>query len=702
MFLFSPKLKRILWLPILIGLGIMGLWRVAGFASSATGVRSEDLQTYEFTVWGDSLDINSPSSVRMVQLSELEAIRASMLILQNRKNRIPFKRLEDKSFHLLTLGSRLLYLEEYLNYYTKVEVSQAQRLKKLPQINWSRCNPLIVAINAPTASKDEISDILFKLRKETEIVILNFDRSEKLVDVADFPSIVQAPSSQSVAQMIAAQVVFGGAPVYRGIPDKLSTLFDINQNYYSEKIRLGYCEAERVGIPSDSLRKIDKIVAEGMSSYAFPGCQVLIARKGQVIFHKSYGYHTYRRQRPVRKSDLYDVASITKVAATTLGAMKLYEEGKISLDQNLNDYFKDPSYIPTRVRAYDTISVSTYQALMDSIAWDSSGRLSLSTDTTRYQGKYYLLGRWTRGRGEVMDDSPVFGVKVWELLTHTSGLPATLPIGYYQRKFKAYRVSSKAESGYMPSYYMDSLWNEAKSLAVDSPRYCYSCVNMLLVQRAIDSLNQRSLAEYLPETFYRPLGLQTITYKPMDKFPAYRLIPTASDRWRGRLIHGEVHDPIAAMMGGVSGNAGLFSNANDLAILGQMWLNGGNYGGVRYLEDSTVQLFTRRHYGHRGLGFDKPPRHTDYIVGESASRESYGHTGFTGTCLWVDPEEDLIYIFLSNRIYPSVSNTRINEYRIRQRIHQVIYDALGKPWRSLPEETESLPQPRIADLLFAP
>jgi len=702
MFLFSPKLKRTLWLPILIGLGIMGLWRVAGFASSAAGVRSEDLQTYEFTVWGDSLDINSPSSVRMVQLSELEAIRASMLILQNREKLIPFKRLEDKSFHLLTLGSRLPYLEEYLNYYTKVEVSQAQRLKKLPQINWSRCNPLIVAINAPTASKDEISDILFKLRKETEVVILNFDRSEKLVDVADFPSIVQAPSSQSVAQMIAAQVVFGGAPVYRGIPDKLSTLFEINQNYYSEKIRLGYCEAERVGIPSDSLRKIDKIVAEGMSSYAFPGCQVLIARKGQVIFHKSYGYHTYRRQRPVRKSDLYDVASITKVAATTLGAMKLYEEGKISLDQNLNDYFKDPSYIPTRVRAYDTIPISTFQALMDSIARDSSGRLSLSTDTTRYQDKYYLLGRWTRGRGEVMDDSPVFGVKVWELLTHTSGLPATLPVGYYQRKFKAYRVSSKAESGYMPSYYMDSLWNETKSLAVDSPRYCYSCVNMLLMQRAIDSLNQRSLAEYLPETFYRPLGLQTITYKPMDKFPAYRLIPTASDRWRGRLIHGEVHDPIAAMMGGVSGNAGLFSNANDLAILAQMWLNGGNYGGVRYLEDSTVQLFTRRHYGHRGLGFDKPPRHTDYIVGESASRESYGHTGFTGTCLWVDPEEDLIYIFLSNRIYPSVSNTRINEYRIRQRIHQVIYDALGKPWRSLPEETESLPQPRIADLLFAP
>ena len=147
---------------------------------------------------------------------------------------------------------------------------------------------------------------------------------------------------------------------------------------------------------------------------------------------------------------------------------------------------------------------------------------------------------------------------------------------------------------------------------------------------------------------------------------------------------GTVHDPTAALMGGISGNAGLFSNANDLAILSQMLLNGGEYGGERFLSDTTVELFTNRVRGHRGLGFDKPPRTTSYIIGESASLASYGHTGFTGTCFWVDPENDLVYIFLSNRIHPSVKNTRINEMRIRQRVHQVVYNAMGVPYRSNP------------------
>ncbi|MCI4670983.1 MAG: serine hydrolase [Bacteroidia bacterium] len=705
MSIFSPKLKRTLWLPLLIGLGMVGLWQLVGLANGAVSINMDQLQNYEFTVWGDSTNLSNPASVRMVQLSELESIRASIMLLQNRSNRIPFNDLEHSNFHLLTLGSRLPYLEEYLNYYAKVEVSQAQNLNKLPKIDWESCSPLIVAINTPSASPSRISQILFELRKKTELVILNFTRPDKLEEVSDFPSIIQVPSSQSVAQMIAAQSLFGGVAINRAAPDKLAERLQLEKSYFTDKIRLGYCEPERVSIPGDSLRKIDEIVAEGMGAYAFPGCQVLIARKGQVIFHKAYGYHTYSRRRPVRRSDLYDIASITKIAATTLAAMKMYEEEKIALDDNLNNFFEDNSYMPTRVKVYDTIAVKEYHALLDSMAMDSTQSFSLSKDTIRYQDTQYLIGRWSRGRGERRDLSPVFDIKVKDLLTHTSGLPATLPIGYYQQQFRAYRVSQSSEGSFLPSRYMDSLWNETKSLDVDSPRYCYSCVNMLLMQRAIDSLNQLSMAEYLPETFYKPLGLQATSYNPMNTYPTYRIIPTASDRWRGQLIHGTVHDPIAAMMGGVSGNAGLFSNANDLAILAQMWLDGGEYGGRRYFQDSTVNKFTRRHYGHRGLGFDKPPRHTEYIVGESASLASYGHTGFTGTCMWVDPEEELVYIFLSNRIYPSVSNSRINEYRIRQRIHQVVYDAIGKEWRTPPEEKKE-PKPLRAsakpDLLMSP
>lgn len=703
MSLFSPKLKRTLWLPLLIGVVLVCLWQLVGLAKGTTAVNMERVQNYEFTVWGDSTRQSNPASVRMVQLSELEAVRASIMLLQNKDSLIPFRRLNTKRFHLLTLGSRLPYLEEYLNYYAQVDISQTRNLNKLPNINWSDCSPLIVAINAPFASPAKIAQVLFELRKQTDLVVVNFARPEKLEEVSDLPTILQVPSSQSVAQMIAAQALFGGVAINRAAPDKLFHRLHLEKSYFSDKIRLGYSEAERVGVPGDSLRKIDQIVAEGLSAYAFPGCQVLVARKGQVIFHKAYGYHTYSRRRPVRRGDMYDIASITKIAATTLASMKLYEEGRIGLNDDLNSYFADGSFVPTRVRVFDTVDVREYRALLDSLERDSTSRFSLSKDTVRY-GDSYLIGRWSRGRGERQDASPVFDIRVKDLLTHTSGLPATLPIGYYQRQFQAVRVSRSAERSYLPSLYIDSLWNETKSLNVDSPRYCYSCVNMLLMQRAIDSINQLSLSEYLPETFYRPLGLQATAYNPMESFPTYRLIPTASDRWRGQLIHGTVHDPIAAMMGGVSGNAGLFSNANDLAILGQMWLNGGEYGGERYLQDSTIKKFTRRHYGHRGLGFDKPPRHTEYIVGESASLATYGHTGFTGTCMWVDPEEELVYIFLSNRIYPSVSNSRINEYRIRQRIHQVVYDALGKEWRTPPDDRREMVPSRelVSERLFAP
>ncbi len=202
---------------------------------------------------------------------------------------------------------------------------------------------------------------------------------------------------------------------------------------------------------------------------------------------------------------------------------------------------------------------------------------------------------------------------------------------------------------------------------------------MILLQMAMDSITHQSLGQHLNDNFYKPLGLANLQYNPASRVKGERLIPTEYDaHWRKQLLKGHVHDPAAALMGGVAGNAGLFSNANDLAILFQMLLNGGEYGGRRYLNPETVSHFTGRKAGHRGLGFDKPPVNGRYIIARDASKESYGHTGFTGTCVWVDPENELIFIFLSNRIYPDADNWKINQMRIRSRMHQAVYEALEK------------------------
>jgi beta-N-acetylhexosaminidase len=712
--LISYKIRRNIWFPLIAAAGVALIWWVKGH-SKTFDFDEKLVQAYEFTVWGDSLEQNNSGAIRVVQLSELEAVRASMLILQNEDSLLPIRQIHHKNFQLITVGSRLPYLRNYLNLYSKVSHKHLSTVRGLARNAAEEADIVIVGLNQGDLNPQSLANEIRELKKDHQVIIVNFGNPDVLLNTARSTTSLQVPSSQSAAQMIAAQVVFGGIPVYRGTPDDLKAKLGLKKDYYVDKIRLGYVEPERTGLSSDSLRKIDAIVAEAISAYAFPGCQVMVAHKGYVVHNKSYGYHTYRRKKPVKNNDLYDLASITKVAATTLGTMKLYEEGQIQLDKQLGDYFKDASFIPTRVHEYDTMRLEDYEEIIRIQEEDTTIEFSGNPDTLHFADSLVLVGKWLRGRGEKQEYSPVFDIPLSRVLTHSSGLPSTLPVHFYQRNINSpmySRVSQNseavpvAENLFLKQNYLDSLWNETKSLRVDSPRYCYSCVNMVLMQRLIDSVNQSRLPDFLQESFYGPLGMQTMSYNPRERFPDYRLIPTASDRWRGQLIHGTVHDPIAALMGGVSGNAGLFSNANDLAILGQMWLNEGSYGGQQFLSDTTLDLFTARQYGHRGFGFDKPPRNTNYIIGESASLESYGHTGFTGTCIWVDPEHELVFVFLSNRIYPSVSNTRINQLRVRQRIHQVVYDALDIPWRMPPDPErifEPLPVFEFAEeVVFSP
>ncbi|MDX2248827.1 MAG: serine hydrolase [Bacteroidia bacterium] len=676
----------ILFIPLAIGLLLLGI--SVGFPEKP----EPDIhiyQSFEVTVWGDSAS-NQNNGIPIVHLSTREAVVASMILVQNQTETIPFKNLDEKSFHVITLGNPVPAFEKYIRFYTQTSTQQVRMVEEVNTEELSYFNPVIVVLNLPQQNRYIIHQFLENIRKHSEVVVVNFGNYEILKPFAGYPTILQAPNSHTESQEVAAQVLFGGIGTSRSLPDYMATELGLSKNYFTTQNRLAYSYPEYAGISSDSLAKIDAIIAEGIQNFAMPGCQVLVVKSGQVIYHKAFGYHTYDRRRPVKEDDLYDLASITKVASTTLASMKLYEEKKLSLDDHLSEYFQDETYDPAPVRVYDTIPYRDFVIFMDSVRQNPEGFTLKAQDTIRYRDSLLLVGRWENSnKGRKI--SPLFKVSLSDLLTHTSGLQASLPIVPYQRYINSSLFSRTYDQNYsvpvanrfyLRNNYLDSLWNDTKRLRPDSARYLYSCVNMILMQRVVDSINRKPINEYVEETFYEKLGLQTMCYNPRERFDPERLVPTASDRWRGQVLCGTVHDPTAALMGGVSGNAGLFSNASDLAVLAQMLLNKGQYGGERFFQDTTVERFTNRVRGHRGLGFDKPPRSTNYIIAESASLSTYGHTGFTGTCVWVDPENDLIFVFLSNRIHPSVNNTRINEMRIRQRVHQVVYNAMGIPSRA--------------------
>ena len=685
--------RKMYWvgLPLVLG---MVIWGMVSIARSGPVQPPARVHTFEFTVWRDTLHGSSHNGP-IITLSEREATRASMLVLQNQTGMLPFTELAPKRFRLLILGEAVPHFAEMLNRYAPVSVQMASTVQGLRPEVYVDFNPVIVAIHQTQDKRQAIQDFLRQLEVYSEVVVVNFGSTEMVKPLTSMPTILQVPHARRMAQEMAAQALFGGAATSRPLPDDLASELGLSQSYRLPQVRLAYAEPEYVGISSDSLVRIEEIVREGIEQYAMPGCQVLVAKAGHVIYNRAFGYHTYDRRQPVRPNDLYDLASITKVAATTLASMSLVQQGRLDMNAKLGRYFQDSTYIPGHQVVYDTIVLAEAPRQPDSLL--DLDLIAMPGDTVPIGDSLYVVARRVRVSGKPRR-SEIFDIPLSHLMSHHSGLPAGLPVGAYFRRLSSPLYSPVADAQYnvpvaehfyLRGNYIDSLWNDAKGLRADTGRYRYSCVNMVLMQQAIDSVTQMPLSRFMDSAFYRPLGLQTMGFNPRERFDADQLVPTSRDQWRGQMLCGNVHDPTAALMGGVSGNAGLFSNANDLAILGQMLLNGGSYGGEQFFSPELVEAFTQRQRGRRGWGFDKPPYNADYIVAPSASPLTYGHTGFTGTCFWVDPEHDLVFVFLSNRIHPTPDNQRINRLRIRQRIHQVVYDAMG-----IPPRFQDIPEPR--------
>jgi CubicO group peptidase (beta-lactamase class C family) len=676
----------------------------------------------------DTLFLRDDMWAETVEMQQFELYAQSLGVVRDPQGTIPLGSLQGLAPHLLTLGAPLPLLLDQLRAYgpasqSVIAVPTLDTLPALPVDKLRRFDPVILALT--DASPSQLAGEAFRaslaaLAAKTSVILVNLGDAHRLSRWSPSVGLVQAYSQDSLTQRLVGQLLMGGLPSQAQLPLALEDHLPFGLGQMRPVTRLSYGPPQRVGFDPQRLRQIDTIVWSAMDDFAIPGCQVLVARRGQVVWQRAYGHHTYARRRAVDPTDLYDLASMTKVVGTTLAAMLMVDQGKLHLDDSLKTFFRDRYVWVDTARRRDTMLVvltsttpsqdsmlAQIDSLSEPMIQDEATPIQLPVirvSQTRGQERppdridtlyltpdsLQIVRTWSLGRQRVR--SRVFDVSLAELLTHHSGLSAALPVfpflsyrrrgaprfgRYFQARTDSLYQVEVANHFYLRRDFLDSIWQATKRMSVAPDKgYMYSDANMILVQRAIDSVNGFGLDSFLAQQFYQPLGMQQTGYRPLRWADEDRIVPTENDqRWRYQLLRGYVHDETAALLGGVSGNAGIFANAGDLGHLFQMLLNGGTYGGRRYLRARTVAAFTRRQAGHRGFGFDLPPSQGAYIIGSLASNASYGHLGYTGTCVWVDPESELIYLFLSNRVHPT-NRWRLNELKVRERIHDAIYQAM--------------------------
>ncbi len=594
-------------------------------------------------------DINPPEVVALCQ----KMTNASVTIIKNDLELIPLKGLAERKFALLSLGdtTATVFEEELRKYMTLDHFSVSKKFSE--QVADSICklvNPYDILILGIHGINSNIADsfgittqmarLTDKLTRVNRTLLTLFGTPysfSRIPDLTKPEAILLCYQDNPSTESAAGEIIFGGLGATGKLP-VTATIFPYRTGLETEKTRLSFCRPEELGIPSSSLMAIDSLVNRGIELRAYPGCQVLFAKDGKVFYEKSFGHPRYEDTVKINMNHIYDVASVTKVAATTLAIMKLYNDGKLKPGDSLGAFL--PELKGSNKAVLRISDVMTHQAgLQDWIPFYKATLVQSRPDPAIYRN----------------EPSPEFPSRVAEGL-------------YIRKDYNDTVLQRIIESPLRPGH-----------------EYKYSDIGFYLLYKLVERISGVAFETYVNDNFYKPLGLSTMGFRPRKRFNLSQIVPTEYDTvFRGQLIWGDVHDPGAAMLGGVSGHAGLFSDAPDMAVILQLMLQEGSYGGKQYLSPATIHEFTRVQFPEKGnrraLGFDKPTLH--YTPNgpscESASHQSFGHSGFTGTYIWADPENGLLYIFLSNRVYPSASNQRLSELNLRTRIHQTMYDILKK------------------------
>jgi CubicO group peptidase (beta-lactamase class C family) len=594
----------------------------------------------------------------------------AITILKNDSNTLPVHKLAEKKIAVLSLGTETEGgFREKMELYGGFDYFSLNSLESQAKTNvvFKQLKNYDVIICGLFSTKITDFQALQTLAREKEVHLCFFtppySLSKYRQSIAFSRSVILAYENTVAAQNAAAEVIMGGIPARGKLPVSITGLFGYGAGLETQKVRLSYQEPVEKKISVKKLKEIEGIVKEGIDNKAFPGCQVLVAKDGVVVYNQSFGFFDYAGTHPVQTSDIYDLASLTKAVATLPAVMKLYDTQKISLSDKISKYVpelkdtdkddltvKTALFHETRLPAF----LPFYQLLIDK---DS------------YEGRLYSARRDQTYR--ILYDTDVYMRTDFEFLQDK-----------VSRTPKPGIDKQVAENFYIKSDFQKEVLEEIANAKLNRKSgYLYSDLNFMLLKEAVENISGQGLDRFLENKLYAGLGANHTWFLPLRKIDKMHIAPTENDEfWRNQVLIGYPHDEAAAVMGGVSGNAGLFSNANDLAKILQMLLNNGEYGGERYLSPATVKTFTQTKSlrSRRGLGFDKPDmdKPSASPASDLASASTYGHTGFTGTCFWVDPENNLIYVFLSNRVYPSRTHKEISSLKIRSRIQDVIYQAL--------------------------
>lgn len=597
-------------------------------------------------------ELNTPEA----RLLNRKLTAASLTVLKNDTNLLPFRQLDLVKFASVSIGAENeTPFQKSLKLYTEVEDFQLplkatpeqvlELKKKLNDFDY-----IITGIHDTSKfprNRLELSisvqEFISELTEKENTVFAFFKNPYVLNDIENIEKtsgLIVAYQDNKNTQELTAQLIFGGIGANGKLPVSIGEKFQSGDGLdIKGGLRFSYTIPEAAGMDSRILiGGIDSLMQQAMQIKAIPGGQVLVAKDQKVVFYKAYGLQSYSDTIKVKKDDLYDLASVTKISSAMAALMKLYDEGRFDLNGTLADYL--PKFKHSNKADITFRDILTHQARFR--PW-----------IPFYQDMYRKNG----------------GFKWWTVKKDSS---ARYPIKITENMF-------------LHRNYSDKIVKEIrKTPLLEKKAYVYSDFFFILSPRVVESMVEEDFEDYLQSNFYQPLGATTITYNPLNKFMLKEIVPTENDYYFRHIpIHGTVHDEAAIMLGGVSGHAGLFANANDLAKLMQMYLNMGEYGGKRYIEEETLRNFTKTQFpdsdNKRGLGFDKRRPDKNGIVNNTApdaSDLSFGHTGFTGTMVWMDPEADLLYIFLSNRVTPTRENHRLYHLNTRTQIQQILYDSL--------------------------
>ena len=576
-------------------------------------------------------------------------VKNSITIIKNKKNILPVEDLKKhKKIAYVALGDDTgdQFLDA-LAKYSKIHKADSNNLNEV--LDTLKDFDLVVVgfhkSNAHPWKSYEFSNQelvwLHEISRKNKTILTVFASPYSLLNIKSFANleaVLVAYQNSEIAQEITAQTIFGAIEASGKLPISIKNEFPVGTGIITKSLqRLQYSIPEAVGMSSKKLARIDSVATVVLEEKMSPGLQVLVARKGVVVYEKSFGYHTDKKKNPVKNSDVYDVASLTKILASLPMLIKAEEEKKIALSSSVR------KIIPRFKKSNkDTVTVQEVLSHYGQLkAWIPFYKLTQDSITNKNLKKFYRAKKTKN-----------FTIKV-------------------------------AENLYLKSSYKDSIYKYIRDAEQrEKPGYKYSDLGYYIFKEALEKRYKKDLNILVNDEFYDPLGANRMSYLPLAKFDKLSIVPSEKDSYfRHQLLHGYVHDMGAAMLGGVGGHAGLFANSNDVAKMMQLYLQKGYYGGKRYFKAATFDKFNKRYYSdkkvRRGLGFDKPQLDSTIMATcGCVSDESFGHSGFTGAYTWADPVSGILYVFLSNRVFPTMENYGLVDQDIRTKIQQIIQEAI--------------------------